>query len=46
MLIEENAASMAAKLREVLTAPDSMRRVGEGAQREIYISWESAVKNA
>jgi glycosyltransferase involved in cell wall biosynthesis len=46
LLIEENAASLAAKLREVLSAPESMRRVGEGAQREIYISWESAVKNA
>ena len=46
LLIEENAASMAAKLRQVLAAPESMRRVGEGAQREIYISWESAVKNA
>ena len=46
LLIEEKAASMAAKLRELLGAPGSMRRVGEGAQREIYISWESAVKNA
>ena len=46
LLIEENAASMAQKLRQVLSAPESMRRVGEGAQREIYISWESAVKNA
>ena len=46
LLIEENADAMAAKLREVLGAPGSMRRVGEGAQREIYISWESAVKNA
>ena len=46
LLIEEKAASMAAKLRELLSAPESMRRVGEGAQREIYISWESAVKNA
>ncbi len=46
LLIEENAASMAAMLRRVLSAPESMRRVGEGAQRDIYISWESAVKNA
>ncbi len=45
-LIEENAASMAAKLETLLDAPESMRRVGEGAQREIYISWDSAVKNA
>ena len=45
-LIEENAASLAEKLRPILRAPESMRRVGEGAQREIYLSWESAVKNA
>ena len=45
-LIEENAASLASRLTEILAAPESMRRVGEGAQREIYISWESAVKNA
>ena len=42
-LIEENADSMAAKLRAILREPACMRRVGEGAQREIYISWESAV---
>ena len=45
-LIEENAASLAAKLETLLDEPESMRRVGEGAQREIYISWDSAVKNA
>ena len=45
-LIEENAASMAEKLRAVLSAPESMRRVGDGAQRELYISWDEAVKNA
>ena len=45
-LIEENAESMAAKLRALCAAPEKMRAVGEGAQREIYISWDSAVKNA
>ena len=45
-LIEENAASLAAKLRELLLEPEAMRRVGEGAQRELYISWDSAVQNA
>ena len=45
-LIEENAASMAAKLRSLMADRESMRRVGEGAQRELYISWESAVKRA
>ena len=45
-LIEENAASLAAKLRELLAQPEAMKRVGEGAQREIYVSWESAVAAA
>ena len=45
-LIEENADSMAAKLRELLAAPEAMKRVGEGAQTNIYISWESAVAGA
>ena len=45
-LIEENADSMAAKLRELLAAPEAMKRVGEGAQTNIYISWETAVAGA
>ncbi len=45
-LIEENAVSMAAKLSELCRAPERMREVGLGAQREIYISWKDAVKNA
>lgn len=45
-LIEENAVSMAAKLRTLMAAPEAMHRIGESAQREIYISWDSAVKNA
>ena len=45
-LIEENAESMAAKLRELLAQPEAMKRVGEGAQQNIYISWESAVAMA
>ena len=45
-LIEENADSMAAKLRQILEEPAMMRRVGEGAQREIYVSWEEAVSRA
>ena len=45
-LIEENAASMASMLERLMDAPEQMRRVGESAQREIYISWEDAVKNA
>ena len=45
-LIEENAESMAAKLRELCANPEAVRRVGEGALRELYISWEEAVANA
>ncbi|MBQ9250019.1 MAG: glycosyltransferase [Oscillospiraceae bacterium] len=45
-LIEENATSMAAKLRELMTVPEAMRRVGDRAQQSIYISWETAVKHA
>ena len=45
-LIEENAASMAAMLRRLLAEPEAMKRVGEGAQREIYVSWEAAVAHA
>lgn len=45
-LIEENARSMAAKLRELCAAPEAMARIGAGAQRDIYMSWEEAVGRA
>ncbi len=44
--IEENAASLAAKLEVLCTQPETMRRVGENAQRELYLSWEDAVARA
>ena len=44
--IEENAASLAAKLTELCAAPEAMRRVGENAERELYLSWEDAVAHA
>ena len=46
VLIEENAASMAAALEDLLGRRKAMRRIGEGAQRELYISWEDAVSRA
>ena len=46
VLIEENAPSMAAALEKLCGEKDNMRRIGEGAQRELYISWEDAVANA
>ena len=45
-LIEENAESMAAKLAELCQKPAAIRAVGEGALRELYISWDDAVANA
>lgn len=44
--IQENADSLAAKLRELCAAPEMMRRVGEHAQSELYLSWEDAVARA
>ena len=44
--IAENAAAMAAKLDELCRAPERMRAVGENAQRELYVSWETAVQRA
>jgi len=44
--IEENAASLAQKLRELCAEPEVMRRVGEHAQSELYLSWEDAVARA
>ena len=45
-LIEENADSMADSLQRLCRDPDRMRQVGDGAQRDIYISWDTAVENA
>lgn len=45
-LIEENAGSLAAKLRELCAVPEAMSSVGKGAGDELYISWEDAVANA
>ncbi len=44
--IEENADSMAAMLRRLIPQRDLMRRVGENAQREIYLSWDDSIANA
>ena len=45
-LIEENAASLAKKLETLCSARADMRAVGEGAARDLYISWEAAVSRA
>ena len=46
LLIEENAESMASCLRALCENPAKMKEVGENAQRDIYISWDDAVKGA
>ena len=46
IFIEENADSMAAALENMLEQPEIMGRIGENAQRDLYMSWETAVKNA
>ena len=46
LLIEENADSMAACLKELCRNPEKMKEVGTNAQRDIYISWDTAVKGA
>jgi glycosyltransferase involved in cell wall biosynthesis len=45
-LIEENSNSLAAKLRDLIAMPEAIKRVGEGAGDELYISWEDAVSHA
>ena len=44
--IQENAGSMAEMLRALAPDRERMRRVGENAQREIYLSWEDAIAAA
>ena len=45
-LIEENAAAMAAKLEVLCGDIAAARAVGDGAARDLYISWEDAVARA
>ena len=46
LLIGENADSMAACLRTLCREPERMKQIGEGARRDLYISWDTAVKKA
>ena len=45
-LIEENAASMAACLKELYGKESLLKTVGEKAARELYVTWETAVGEA
>ena len=45
-LIEENAPAMAAILSRLCDEPETMRRIGENAMNELYLSWEDSVARA
>ena len=45
-LSEENASAYAKALERMLSDPEKMRQVGENASKEIYLSWEDAVRMA
>ena len=45
-LIEENADSMAAMLEKLGGDAGTMHTVGENALRDLYMSWEEAVRRA
>ena len=45
-LIEENAPSLAACLRELLRSPEKLRAVGRAAEENLYLSWTDAVDHA
>lgn len=44
--MEENAESMAAVLTALCAHPEEMKRVGQNAQRDLYMSWEESVCRA
>jgi len=45
-LVEENAQSMAEMLKKLCKEPEMIRRVGEAAGEDLYISWDEAVGRA
>lgn len=46
LLIDEDSPSFAAKIERVLETPELLKRIGENAAKEIYVSWDDAVKLA
>ena len=46
LLIDETAASLAVCLSRIMEHPAAMRKLGENAANNIYISWNDAVKKA
>ena len=45
-LIQENAASMAETLQRLCHEAETIKRVGENAERDLYLSWDSSVAAA
>ena len=45
-LVSETSASLAIKLYQLCRHPELIRAVGEGAARDIYVSWDDAVEKA
>ena len=45
-LIQENAASMAETLQRLCHEAETIKRVGENAERDLYLSWENSVAAA
>ena len=46
LLIDENADSMAVAMENACSHRDRMRRIGQNAMNEIYLSWEDSVARA
>lgn len=46
VLIDENSDSLFAALSEIMKDKETMRKLGDNAMRQLYISWEDAVSAA
>lgn len=46
LLIEENAQSLSACLTQVMQQPRQMAQIGANAARDLYLSWQDAVRAA
>ena len=46
LMIEENAASLALCLARMMEHPEAMRRIGQAACDNIYLSWDDAIHTA
>lgn len=46
LMIEENATSLAVCLTRMIEHPEAMKRIGQAASDNIYLSWDDAIKTA